>query len=191
MDVILIIQTLKPYWYWRLVFIILIRHWTFMSLDLGHVYVFPQSKLELFWYHSCVRIKHVSHRQNVTNLLEWVQIIWTRWRQILPPHGMITESLSNSHRFYLFLFCYPGEKSICDFSHCNRTKRTMTDKHNALYVPLETDYVPKHYKHISPLGSCGKCVSLHPLLSPITLTFTPIRKCGERTCNCCSLCLLV
>lgn len=41
-----------------------------MSLDLGHVDVFPQSKLELLQYHSWVRIKHVSHRQNVTKLLE-------------------------------------------------------------------------------------------------------------------------
>lgn len=39
-------------------------------MDLGHVDVFPQSKLELFCYHSCIRLKRVFHRQSVTNLLE-------------------------------------------------------------------------------------------------------------------------
>lgn len=75
----------------------------FYVMDLGHGDVFLQGKLKLLILLLCEN-QAISHRQNVTNFLEGVQIIRTRWRQIFPQKGMITVSISNSYTFYLLLF---------------------------------------------------------------------------------------
>ena len=125
----------------------------FYVMDLGHGDVFLQGKLKLLILLLCEN-QAISHRQNVTIFLEGVQVIWTRWRQIFPQKGMITVSVSNSYTFYLLLFS--GWKINLWFVHSNRTKRTMASQHHWLDVLLETYCVPEHYRHICPLGNCGR-----------------------------------
>lgn len=160
-------------WYWRLVSVTLIRHWTSVSGDLGCGARFPQSwnyfALTDAWGSACFS------QAGCDQFFGKGTDTWTRWRQIFPQKDMITESVSNSLDFCFYSWSQ-NEKN-----EGPSTPRTWRLLGNLLCALALQTYL-----------SSGKwwqvCATLHPTALTCTtiVNFTPVWKCG----NSCSLSMM-